>query len=105
MLRKVDKRITVEPLGSMGVSVYGIDFIWTVHDTGHVIVQHASGHGCCLVIETSNEFLPEYASVLIELAMDADWEPQVDGPNHWFRFHANPGAFRISDIDSHDELL
>ena len=90
---------------SSALSVNGHAFRWMLHDSGHVIVQHGSGHGCCLVVETTADLESSDVEKLIEMALDADWEPHQDGPNHWFRFDTTNSAPALSTIESRDEQL
>jgi hypothetical protein len=99
------RRFRISPDDCDTVSVNGMLFRWVVLESGHVIVQHGSGHGCCLVVEATSGFLPSNAVSLIRLALDADWEPHQDGPNHWFRFDTANTIPALTKIEPRDELL
>ncbi len=68
-------------------------FRWMTSDSGHVVIQHGSGHGCAVVIEPSGEFKSDQVPEVVRLALDADWEPQQDGPNQYYIFDARNGFF------------
>ncbi len=70
-----------------------------------MIIQHESGHGCCLVIERATEVALSDIEAMIRGALDADWEPTQDGPNHWVRVFVIDGVLRLDTIERHDEVL
>jgi hypothetical protein len=99
------KRIRVDPARSEYVNVNGLDFCWTVHHTGDVIVQHASGFGSAAIFVVDSKFAPKHLPNAIKLALEAYWEPQPDGPNHWYRLSIEDDVCRLSDTWPRDETL
>ena len=68
-----DKRLTADPPRSRTLSVNGITFNWVMPDSGHLVVQHGSGHGCAVVVELRGELKFEQVPDVVKLALDADW--------------------------------
>jgi len=59
--------------GCISISVDDDDFHWRVQDWGHIVAQHAFGHGACVIVEPLAIMLPKHVADVIRFGIRYDW--------------------------------
>lgn len=80
--------MTLPKKGRRSIHVDGDDFHWVVQfdRSGHVIIQHASGRGSCVVIEPLDIMQPSHVAAALRFAIASGWSPGDSGANVWLGF-------------------
>jgi hypothetical protein len=99
--------MTLPRKGRRSITVDGDVYHWVVRfeRSGHVVIQHSTGQGPCLIVEPLDVMEPRHIADAVRFAIGKGWMPQGPQPNFWMGFNNDANQPRYEQILPNTKLF